>query len=79
MKVQTLIDQLLATYSPDTELAVAYWDKEIVNSYAGYEQPMSNEAWLDIVENYENNEWGWQSIAADTFADIHDDLKHDKS
>jgi hypothetical protein len=72
MKVQTLIDQLLADYSPDTELAVAYWDKETVASYAGREN-LTEDEWLKVVDTYEDGEWGWQGWAADTFSDIIDE------
>jgi hypothetical protein len=74
--VKQLREQL-ARYTDDTIIAVAYWDKETVNGYAGYEQPMGEEMWREIVETYEDGEWAWQSMAADTFVDIHDDLKYD--
>lgn len=70
MRVKDLIQQLQA-YSPDTELAVAYWDKETVEGIVNHEtQPVTDELWSEIVYRYEDGEWGWQSWAADTFVDI---------
>jgi hypothetical protein len=74
MRVKDIITQLQA-YDPEEEVAVAYWDRETVDSYANEEFEVSDELWVKIVERYENGEWGWQSWAADTFVDIFHDLK----
>ena len=72
MKVQALIDQLQAAYSPDDELAVAYWDKNTVAAYAGIAEGygITDTTWRGVIEDYEDGEWAWQSMAADTFVDI---------
>lgn len=64
-----LIDQLLAAYTPDTEIVVAYWDKDTVASYADRDD-LTEDEWLKVVDTYEDGEWGWQSWAAETFTDI---------
>ena len=72
MKVKDLIAALEMTYEPDEELAVAYWDKETVESYADLEEgeELTPAEWEALVDQYENGEWGWQGWAADTFAGL---------
>ena len=74
MKVKNLIEQLQA-YTPDTELIVAYWDKETVESYAsGWGEQdrfmLTDDQWFDVVDKYDDGEWHWQSSAAEDFVDI---------
>jgi hypothetical protein len=78
MKVKNLIEQLQA-YTPDTELIVAYWDKETVEGYAsGWGEQdrlvLTDDQWLDVVEKYDDGEWHWQSSAAEDFADMARDV-----
>lgn len=67
MKVET-IKKMLDTYEPETDLIVAWWDKETIEDYGASE--MTNDQWEQVVNKYENGEWGWQSDAADTFVEI---------
>lgn len=69
MKVRELIEALQSAYEPDEELAVAYWDKETVESFADLEEgeELTGAEWEAVVLQYENGEWGWQGWAADTF------------
>jgi len=74
MKVKNLIEQLQA-YTPDTELIVAYWDKETVEGYAsGWGEQdrfmLTDDQWFDVVDKYDDGEWHWQSSAAEDFVDI---------
>lgn len=68
MKVKDLLVKL-EEYDPDTELIVAYWDKETVEGYTD-ELTLSEDQWKQVVSVYENGEWFWQSCAADDFSDI---------
>jgi hypothetical protein len=72
MKVKDLIAALEAAYEPDEELAVAFWDKETVESYADLEEDekLTPAEWETVVAQYENGEWGWQGWAADTFVEL---------
>lgn len=47
------IKQLLSAYSDNTELMIAFNDKESFYNY--WNEPMSDEMWLKAVEVYENN------------------------
>lgn len=67
MKVKDLIEQLSA-YDKETELVVAYWDKETVEGYGSPE--LSETQWSLVVDDYESGEWGWQSTAAEEFVEI---------
>ena len=74
MKVKELIEQLKA-YDGEQELLVAYWDKETVEGYgSGWTKEadlsLTDEQWFDVVANYEDGEWSWQSSAADDFLDL---------
>ena len=74
MKVKNLIEQLQA-YTPDTELIVAYWDKETVEGYAsGWGEKdrfvLSETQWSLVVDRYEDGEWHFQSSAAEDFVEI---------
>lgn len=74
MKVKNLIEQLQA-YTPDTELIVAYWDKETVEGYGtGWQDKpdtvLTDEQWFDVVDKYDDGEWSWQSSAAQDFSDM---------
>jgi hypothetical protein len=78
MKVKNLIEQL-QEYSPDTELIVAYWDKETVEGYAsGWGEQdrfvLTDDQWLDVVDKYDDGEWYWQSSAAQDFTDMARDV-----
>lgn len=74
MKVKNLIEQL-QTYDPETELAVAYWDKETVENIVNHEtEAVTDDIWSEIVYRHEDSEWAWQSWAADTFVDIFNDI-----
>lgn len=67
MKVSALIEQL-KTYEPETELIVAYWDKEQVESYGA--PTMSDDQWGQVVDDYEDGEWHFQSSAAEDFVEL---------
>jgi len=67
MKVKDLLEQL-KTYKPDTDLIVAYWDKETVQDYGAPE--MTDEQWSQVVDEYEDGEWHFQSSAAEDFVEI---------
>ena len=67
MKVQDLLEQLEA-YEPETELIVAYWDKETIESYGA--PTMNEDQWKQVVEDYEDGEWHWQGSAGDDFVEI---------
>ncbi len=67
MIVKDLIEQLQA-YTPDTELIVAYWDKETIEGYGA--PSLSKTQWSLVVENYEDGEWHFQSSAAEDFVEI---------
>jgi len=74
MRVKDLIEQLQA-YTPDTELIVAYWDKETVEGYAsGWGEKdrfvLSETQWSLVVDKYEDGEWHFQSSAAEDFVEI---------
>ena len=74
MKVKDLIEQL-KSYNGEDELIVAYWDKKIFESYgSGWgEKPdltLTDEQWSEVIENYENGEWYFQSSAAEDFVEI---------
>jgi hypothetical protein len=78
MKVKNLIEQLQA-YTPDTELIVAYWDKETIEGYAsGWGEQdrfvLTDDQWLDVVDKYDDGEWHWQSSAAQDFTDMARDV-----
>ena len=61
-----MIEQLSA-YDQETELVVAYWDKETVEGYGSPE--LSETQWSLVVEDYEDGEWGWQSMAAENLVE----------
>lgn len=67
MKVKDLLEQLEA-YEPETELIVAYWDKETVEGYGA--PTLSETQWGLVVEAYEDGEWHWQGSAGDDFVEI---------
>lgn len=70
MKVSALIEQLKA-YDGEVELIVAYWDKETVEGYMDIDDPdLTDEQWSDVVSEYEDGEWHWQSSAAEDFVQI---------
>jgi hypothetical protein len=74
MKVKDLKAQLEA-YTDETELIVAYWDKETVENYAsGWGEKdrlvLSETQWSLVIEAYEDGEWHWQSSAAEDFVEI---------
>ena len=67
MKVEK-IKQMLDIYEPDTELIVAWWDKETIEDYGS--PKMTDDQWSEVVDKYEDGEWGWQSGAVDNFVEI---------
>jgi hypothetical protein len=74
MKVKDLIAQL-ETYDGDTDLIVAYWDKETIEGYvSGWGEQdrfvMTDAQWSDVVFTYEDGEWHFQGSAASDFAEI---------
>ena len=69
MKVSKLIEYLQRDYAPDTELLVAYWDKETVEGYTE-DLTLTDDQWSDVVDRYEDGEYFWQSSAAETFVDL---------
>lgn len=76
MQVQELIKQL-QQYKPEEELIVAYWDKECVEGYRGDDvPPITDDEWSEVVEKYEDGEFGWQSHAAEDLVDLVDEVKN---
>ena len=75
MQVKELLAQL-EEYDPETELIVAYWDKETIEGYGN--PKLTDDQWSQVVFKYENGEWYWQSSAAEDFegivADVVDSL-----
>jgi len=74
MKVKNLIEQLTA-YDPNTELLVAYWDKETIEDYAYDHETdelskLTDEQWNEVVDKYEDGEWNFQSYASELFVDL---------
>jgi len=69
MKVSKLIEYLQRDYAPDTELLVAYWDKETVEGYTE-DLTLTDDQWSDVVDRYEDGEYFWQSSAAENFVDL---------
>ena len=67
MKVKTLLEQLSA-YEPETELLVAYWDKECIEGYVG--KLLTDEQFGQVCDKYEDGEWYFQSSAAEDFTDL---------
>jgi hypothetical protein len=67
MKVKDLIEQLSA-YDKETELIVAYWDKEIVEGFSMLS--LSGTQWSFVVADSESGEWNWQSSAGETLIEI---------
>ena len=80
MKVKTLIEQL-KEYDPETELLVAYWDKDCVEGYGTdyrdedeTDMTLTDEQWLALVDKYDDGEWSFQSDAAELFVDLANDV-----
>ncbi len=67
MKVSQLLEQL-RDYEPDTELIVAYWDKETIEGYGA--PTMTEDQWGEVVSSYEDGEWHWQGSASEDFVEI---------
>jgi hypothetical protein len=78
MLVKELIEQLQRYYTPEDNLIVAYWDKGTIASYAEVKE-MTEDDWTQVVEKYENGEFGWQSDATDSFLEIAVEVKNDAS
>jgi hypothetical protein len=68
MTVQQLIIHLQKYYEPTDELAVAWWDKDTVERYVEHE--FSVEVWREVVDSFDNGEWGWQDWAANVFMSL---------
>lgn len=70
MRVQDLTNQLKQNYTPDTELYVEYWDKEIAQSFSSPDiAPLTDEQWGEVVDILEDRERYDQSLVADAIAD----------
>jgi len=67
MKVSALIEQL-KDYTPETELIVAFWDKETIEGYGN--PKLTEDQWSQVVSTYENGEWYWQGSASEDFEEI---------
>lgn len=63
-----MIKKMLDIYEPDTDLIVAWWDKETVESYGA--PTMTDDQWSVVVDEYEEGEWVFQSLAAEDFVEI---------
>ena len=70
MKVAEIIERLNRDYTPDTELYIEWWDKEIVESFANDSEPLSEDNWAQIVERMEDGERLDQSMVAEAFSDM---------
>lgn len=72
MQVKNLIEQLQQNYTPETELYVEYWDKEIVEQFmfdGENSQTITDEEWVAVVEAMENSERLDQNMVADSLVD----------
>jgi hypothetical protein len=69
MRVEKLITMLQETYKPETELIVAFWDKETVEGYT-QDLSMTDDQWFDVVDKYDDGEYAWQSYAAENLVDL---------
>lgn len=74
MKVSEIIERLNREYTPDTELYVEWWDKEIVESFVSQDDPISDDDWVRVVEKMEDGERQDQSMVADAFIDMFYDV-----
>lgn len=63
MKVAEIIERLNRNYTPDTELYVQWWDRDIAERF--YEGAVSDEEWVEVVEKMEDGERIDQSMVAD--------------
>jgi hypothetical protein len=75
MLVKELIEQLQKYYQPEDNLIVAYWDKGTITSYAEVKE-MTEDDWTQVVDKYENGEFGWQSDATDSFLQLTEEVKN---
>lgn len=72
MQVKNLIEQLQQNYTPETELYVEYWDKEIVEQFmfdGENSQTITDDEWVAVVKAMENSERLDQSMVADSLVD----------
>jgi len=70
MVVKDLIEQLQRNYTPDTEIYVEYWDKEIAQSFSSPDiAPLTEEQWGEVVDILEDRERYDQSLVADAIAE----------
>ena len=69
MRVSKLVEYLQRDYAPETELIVAYWDKETVENYAE-DLSLTDDQWSDVVDKYDDGEYFWQSSAAENLVDL---------
>ena len=72
MQVQKLIEQLQQNYTPETELYVEYWDKEIVEQFMceGENSPtLTDDEWGAVVDAMENSERLDQSMVSDSLVE----------
>lgn len=75
MLVKELIEQLQKNYQPEDNLIVAYWDKDIIESYEEVPE-MTEGDWSEVVAKYEDGEFGWQSDATDSFLELVEEVKN---
>ena len=68
MTVKELIETLQNNYEPDTELVVAYWDRELVESFLGG-KTLSETNWRKFVNSYDEENYSWADSWADQTAD----------
>jgi len=74
MKVKDLLEQL-KDYEPDTELIVAYWDKQTIEEYCyDYDEDnnltVTEDQWSQVVSKYQDGEWNFQTYASELFVDL---------
>lgn len=70
MTVKEIIERLQRDYTPETELYVEYWDKEIAQSFSSPDiAPLTEEQWGEVVDILEDRERYDQSLVADAIAD----------
>jgi hypothetical protein len=66
MKVSEIIERLNRNYTPDTQLYVEWWDKDLSQalSYEDETLSLSDDEWTAVVEHLENSERLDQSLVA---------------
>ena len=67
MIIKELIADLMK-YDPEEEIAVAYWDKDLVSEINDVE--VRDAVWSETVSRFESGEWHWQSSANECLVDL---------